>query len=317
MKFADAEESSDTKSFLEDDVYSFSTTVPTMNNASVLDAVEKLRNYNKEFELCHIVGTSTKTLWAALQSEANELLEIYKKPLIFMCEARACQKDESLDVYMDEMDKERKGISSRYISVCLSYATYVRKDLRTQNINMAGVLTGLIGNAKESLSIGNVENFPISSAKCLKLIPEGIEEYSREFDAMGYTVLRQYTGKDDFYVSNGNVMAPAGSDFPYIESVRVLNRIVRQVSMAATDKVQCEVDPNNLEASIAPIQSHLNIPMEDCVKDKVISSGEVEIVTDGLNILSDETLDVKVEWVPMGTARKFNITFSVNNPANS
>lgn len=317
VKFADAEESSDTKSFLEDDVYSFSTTVPTMNNASVLDAVEKLRNYNKEVELCHIVGTSTKTLWAALQSEANELLEIYKKPLIFMCEARACQKDETLDVYMDEMDKERKGISSRYISVCLSYATYVRKDLRTQNINMAGVLTGLIGNAKESLSIGNVENFPISSAKCLKLIPEGIEEYSREFDAMGYTVLRQYTGKDDFYVSNGNVMAPAGSDFPYIESVRVLNRIVRQVSMAATDKVQCEVDPNNLEASIAPIQSHLNIPMEDCVKDKVISSGEVEIVTDGLNILSDETLDVKVEWVPMGTARKFNITFSVNNPANS
>lgn len=317
VKFADSDAEDGVESFPEDDVYSFSTTVPTMNNASVLEAVEKLRNFNKEIEVCHIVGTSTKTLWAALQSEAEDLVEIYKKPLIFMCEARACQKEETLDEYMDAMEKERKGISSRYISVCLSYATYVRKDLRTQNINMAGVLTGLIGDAKESLSIGNVENFPISSAKCLKLLPEGIEEYSRELDAMGYTVLRQYTGKDDFYVSNGNVLAPAGSDFTYIENVRVLNRIVRQVSMAATDKIQCEVDPNSLEASLAPIQSHLNIPMEECLKDTVISSGEVEIIMDGLDILADETLNVKAEWVPMGTARKFNLTFGVNNPVNS
>lgn len=313
LKFVDA--TTEDKSFLQDDAYSFSTTAPTLSNASVLTVVEKIQNFNKEVEMCHIVGTSTKALWAALQMEAIELLETYKKPLIFLCEGRPCGTDEGLDEYMAAMEQERKGISSLFICVSLAYASYLRKDLRTQNINMAGVISGLVGQAKESLSIGNVENFPISSAKLLKLLPEGIEEYGKELDALGYTVFRQYTGKDDFYVANGNVMAPAGSDFPYIESVRVLNRIVRQVCIQATDKIQCEIDPLNLESSLAPIQAHLNIPVEDCISDKIISSGKVTINTDNLNILADETLDAEVEWVPMGTARVFNIGFKVNNPA--
>ena len=31
---------------------------------------------------------------------------------------------------------------------------------------------------------------------------------------------------------------------------------------------------------------------------------------------ADETLDVDVMWVPMGTARRYNISFAVNNPAS-
>ncbi len=307
-----------TKSFVDGDVYSFSTTAPTMSNASVLKAVEKLQTFNKEVEVCHIVGTSSKTLWAALQSIAKDLMEIYKNPILFLCEARACGNDESIDEYMKSMEDERKGINTLFVCVCASYGIYVRKDLRTQMINMAGVISGIIGQAKESLSIGNVENFPISSGKLIKLIPEGITDgYDKELDAIGYTVIRQYVGKEDFYVANGNVMSPKGSDFSYVENVRVLNRIVRQVCMAASDKIQCEVDPIDLEGSLAPIQAHLNIPIEDCIRDKVVSSGEVTILTDNLNILADETLDVSVEWVPMGTARTFNISFKVNNPARS
>ena len=93
-------------------------------------------------------------------------------------------------------------IRDRYVCVCLSVASYVRKDLRTQSINMAGVVTGLLGQAKESLSIGCVKQFPVSSAKLLKLLPEGIEEYSQVLDELGYTVFRQYNGLEDFYVSN-------------------------------------------------------------------------------------------------------------------
>lgn len=308
---------SEEKSFIGEDAYAFSTTAPTMNNSNVLKAVEKLIGYNKAFEVCHIVGVSTKTLWAALQSEAEEFLTAYKKPLIFLCEGRSCREGETLDEYMAAMENERKGISSWFISVSLSYATYQRKDLRTQNINLAGVISGLIGKAKESLSIGCVEEFPVSSAKLIKLLPEGIEDYSREFDEMGYTIFRQYNGKEDYYVSNGYVMSPAGSDFRYIEDVRVLCRIIREVNLKATDKIQTEVDPENLEGSVKTIEAYLGIAMEDCEKDKIISSGEVTIDTEDLDILADETLDVAATWVPMGTARRFNIKFSVSNPAAS
>lgn len=128
------------------------------------------------------------------------------------------------------MKAERKGINSMFIAVVLSYGLYTRKDLRTQKINLAGVVSGLLGQAKESLSIGCVKEFPISSSKLQKLFPEGIAEYTKELDELGYITLRQYTGKEDFYVTNANVLAADGSDFPYVENVRVLNRIVREVS---------------------------------------------------------------------------------------
>lgn len=313
LSFADAAE--EDWSFIEDDAYSFSTTSPTLSNASVLKAVESLTSFNKTVEICHIVGVSGKTLWAALASTAQDFLNLYKKPLIFLCEARACREDETLDEYMAAMELERKGISSLYICISMTYGVYQRKDLRVQLINMAGVVSGLLGAAKESLSIGCVEEFPVSCAKLQKMLPDGIETYSEQFDAMGYTVFRQYTGRDDFYVANANVMAPAGSDFPYVENVRVLNRIVREISRKASDKIQAEVDPNDLEGSVARIEAHLNIAMEECERDKVISSGEVTIDTENLNILADETMDVSVGWVPMGSVRKFNLTFAVNNPA--
>lgn len=303
--------------FMEDDAYAFSTTAPTMNNAGVLAAVEKLLNCNKAVEVCHIVGPSAKALWAALQNLAEEFMTVHKKPVIFLCEGRKCGDKEMLKDYVASMKEERKEIRSRYICVSLSCATYQRKDRRIQDINMAGVVSGLIGQAKESLSIGCVEEFPISREKLIRLMPEGIEDYSRELDGMGYTVFRRYNGKEDFYVSNANVMAAPGSDFRYVEDVRVLCRIVREISQKAADKIQMEIDPGNLESSVKAVEAHLDIAMEDCEEEKIISSGEVMIDTESLDILADETLDVAVSWVPMGTARRFNIKFAVNNPASS
>lgn len=304
-----------TKLFKEGDKYSFGTTAPAASNQNVLKAVEMLETFNKSVEVCHIVGTSTKALWAALQSKAEEFLTVHKKPMIFLVEARKIKESETIDTYLSEIDKERKGITSKFLCVSASYGVYTRKDLRTQVINLAGVISGIIGRAKESLSIGCVEEFPVSSAKLQKLVPEGIEAYSRLLDEMGYTVLRQYVGKDDYYVSNANTMAKSGSDYPYVENVRVLNRIVREVSMLATDKVQMEIDPNNIESSIKTVEAYLNIAMDECKKDEIISDGEVKVKTEGLNILVDETLDISIEWIPMGTARVFNLTFGVKNPA--
>lgn len=311
LKFSEEENSIE---FKEGDAYSFETTEPTLNNQSVLQAVESLKNSNLSFEIVHIVGTSGKALWAALQQEAVEFLDIYKKPLIFLVEGRAAREDESLDEYMAAMKEERRGITSIYICVSLSNGIYVGNDMTTRTVNLAGVLCGLLGQAKESLSIGCVKEFPISSAKLLKLIPEGISEYTKLLDEMGYTVFRQYTGLEDYYVSNANTLAPDNSDFPYVENVRVLNRIVREVTKRATENIQQEIDPDEIETSVKRIEGELNIAMDDCMDDKIISSGEVTIDTENVNILVDETLTVNAEWVPMGTARVFNINFAVQNP---
>lgn len=193
-------------SFKEGDTFSFSTTAPSMSNADVISAVESLINNNTAFEYAHIVGTSSRALWASLASIANDFLTKYKRPLFFVCEARMKRSNESLDEYVAAMQEERKGINNIYIQVVCSNSRYQRMDGRVQDINNAGIVCGLYCKAKESQSIGEVKSFPISEAKMLKLLPEGIEDYIAILDKAKYLTFRQYVGKEDYYVTSANTI---------------------------------------------------------------------------------------------------------------
>lgn len=115
-------------------------------------------------------------------------------------------------------------------------------------------------------------------------------------------------------MTSANMMSPEGSDYSYAEDVRVSNRLVKAVRAKALDELQVEVDPGDIETSITNIQEQLNTPVEDAVRDKVISSGSVTIDTENLNILVDEKLDINITYVPMGHVREMNLTFAVENP---
>ncbi len=311
VKFTDAE---DGDSFRAGDRFAFSTTAPAMNNEAVIRAVESLINSPIVFEFVHIVGASSKALWAALCTLAEDFLTKYKRPLYFVCEARGIRGNESLDEYVNAMLEERKGINSMYMQVVCSNSRYQRMDGRVQEINNAGIVTGLYGRAKESQSIGEVRSFPISEAKLRKLLPEGIEDYIETLDAAKFVTIRQYIGKEDFFVTSANMMSPQGSDYAYAEDVRVSNRLVRAVRAEALNELQMEIDPGDIETSIINIQEQLNTPLEDAVRDKIISSGSVTIDTENLNILVDESLDIRIMYVPMGHVREMNLTFAVENP---
>ena len=232
-KFTDAEGGD---SFMEGDRFTFSTTSPAMSNESVISAVESLINSPLMFEFVHIVGVSSKALWASLCTIANDFLTKYKRPLFFVCEARGKKADESLEDYVNAMLEERKGINNIYMQVVCSNSRYQRMDGRVQDINNAGIVTGLYGRAKESQSIGEVKSFPISEAKLLKLLPEGIEDYIETLDKAKYVTIRQYIGKEDYYVTSANMMSPEGSDYSYAEDVRVSNRLVKAADYSKQQK---------------------------------------------------------------------------------
>lgn len=227
------------------------------------------------------------------------------------------RSNESLDEYVTAMQEERKGINNIYIQVVCSNSRYQRMDGRVQDINNAGIVCGLYCKAKESQSIGEVKSFPISEAKMLKLLPEGIEDYIEVLDKAKYLTFRQYVGKEDYYVTSANMMAPDGSDYTYAEDVRVSNRLVKAVRAYALNELQTEIDPEQIEESITVLQEQLNTPIEDAVRDKIISSGRLEIDTENLNILVDESIDVRVTYVPMGHVRDMHLTFAVENPTTA
>ena len=301
------------ESFTEGDIYSVRTTAPVMHNEEVITAVESLKNFNKVFELVHVVGPSTKSLWASLSALADKFQAIYKKPLMFVCESRYINEDETVEGYAQALISDRKGINSIYVQVVAAHGQYVKLDGREETVNLAGVITGLYGASRESQSVGEVGEFPISSSKLLLLRPKGIEEHIKELDEAGYCTIRQYHGLEDYFVTSANMFSPENSYFRYAEETRVLNRIVRDVRIAALEVLQREVDTENPEVSLAKIQEELNVPMDKAVQDGIISSGTVTIDSSA-DILKDEELNLEVVYVPKGHIRIINATVAVSNP---
>lgn len=315
LQFSDAESLEEgTASFQAGDTYSLRATAPAMSNAQVIKAVKSLINFNKDYEYIHIVGATGRACWASLAQLAEEFATTHKKPIAFVCEARKKAVEESMEEYVAAMAGERKGIDSYRLQVITAYATYLRKDGRTQDISMAGVLCGLYSQAKQSQSIGEIKSFPLSASKVLKLLPAGIEDYFKELDELGYVTIRQYAGKDDFYVTCANMFAKEGSSFRYMEDVRVLDRIIKDVRLQALDNLQIEVDPTQIKAGLAILEQNLNIPIDKAVNDGIIAKGEVTLETENVNILKDESINAHVSYVPMGHLRTINVTFAVYNP---
>lgn len=300
--------------FESGDVFSFTTTAPAMSNMSVLGATDKLINTNIAFEFVHIVGASSKALWASLGAVAEDFLTTYKKPCFFICEGRNKNTDEELYEYVESMLEEKKGVSSVYVQVVLSHSKYIRMDGREAVINNAGLVAGMYCRAKESQSIGEVKSFSVSASKMLVLLPSGIEEYIETLDEAKYLTFRQYAGKDDFFVTSARVMAADNSDFPYAEDVRVLNRLVKTVREKLLEELQVEIDPADADAELARIQAEGNIPIEDAISERIISSGDVKIDPENVNLLVDESIEVEVTYVKMRHLREMTVTFSLENP---
>lgn len=300
--------------FKAGDIYQFSTTAPTVANDKILEAVGKLYNFNIAYEFIHIVGTSGKALWASLAQVAKEFMTDYKKPIFFLCESRYKNADETIDEYAQSLVDEANGINSYYIQVCAAYSKYTRMDGRTQIINNAGIVSGLYGLAKESTSIGKTSEYAISSAKMETLVPEGIEDFISALDDAKYLTFRNYVGLSGYYVNNARMMCPDGSDYRYAELIRVANRLIRDVSTAAFENLQIDIDAENPETDLAQLVEDLSTPVERMVEEKNISSGAVSINTEGLNILADEQVNVEITFVPRGYVREINLNFAMRNP---
>ena len=182
--------------------------------------------------------------------------------------------------------------------------------------NLAGVITGLYGAAKESQSIGEVASFPIAKDKLISLVPSGISECIPDLDEAGYCTVRQYNGLEDYYVTNAKMFSAENSDFRYAEETRVLNRLVREIRKAALEKLHVEVDVSNIEASFARIQEELNVPIDNAVADGIISSGRVTVDVNE-NILVDEEMNAELVYVPKGHIRTIHVDVAVDNPYNA
>ncbi len=302
-------------SYKIDDTFTVKTEAPQMTNEEVLTAIDKLRSVNYSFEYVHIVGESTKALWAAVSMELGRLFDLYKKPMFFVFEARNITSEENLDEYAQYLVNERVGLQNTDIQIVTARSLYTRMDGTVKDINNAGIVCGLYSKANIQQSIGEVKSFSIAENKMLELLPRGIEDYLSLLDETKYLTFRKYEGIEGFYVTNARMMCPDGSDYRYAEDTRVKNKIIKETRKQALQELQSDIDMDDVQGSLETIAKFIQIPVDAMArkKPKEISSGRI-VVPEDQDILVTEKLKVIIRYVPIGHVREIELDLGMENP---
>lgn len=300
-------------SFKAGDSFAIKSTSPQLSNQDVLAALEQLRQSALSFEFVHIVGESSRAVWIAAATEIVTLRETYKRPLFIMFEAPVIDDEETLDAYAARLLNECKGLSNTDVQVVTARSRYIRMDGRTMDINNAGIVCGWYARAAVQQSIGETKSFSVAETKMLELLPAGIEDYLGLLDESQYLTWRKYEGLDGYYVTNARMMAPEGSDYRYAEDVRVKNKLIRQTRKEALQQLQSQVDMSDVQGSLEAIAKFIETPIDEMVRAKQISSGRIEVPEDQ-DILTTETLEVVIRYVPVGRIREIAIDLGMENP---
>lgn len=300
--------------FEVNDLFSFETAAPQMTNNDVIHAVSALSELKTEVEMVHIVGPCSVETWAAVSALQEELAEQRHKPLLFVLEAQEISEGMSVEEYRDSLLQDRKQIRNYNIQVVAARALYAGMDGVTRNISAADLIMGAYARVAVNRSIGETAVIYYTEDKVLQLLPAGMtEEDIDRLDSAGYLTMRQYDGLGGYYVTNARVMGPEITDYRYAEDVRVLNKIIRETRKKALMELQGDIDLENPQADIAVKAKQIQIPLDDMVTAKEISSGEVT-VPDGQDYLATETLQLLVRFIPRGKIRSIDINIGMKNP---
>ncbi len=191
------------------------------------------------------------------------------------------------------------------------------------NTAAVGVLLGAVSRAKVSENIAWIEKFNLTGegfrsvgfVKGKELPTEGAQ---RELDRNKYIFTRKHTGIPGVYFNDSHTCINAESDFTFIEANRTINKAARIARTALLPKVNAPVlvDPDTGKLPPSTIKGYESLcrsALERMISNEEVS--EIDVFVDpNQDILADSILKVKVEVIPMGTARRIVVDLGFKNP---
>ncbi|MEM6829930.1 MAG: DUF2586 domain-containing protein [Bacteroidota bacterium] len=219
-------------------------------------------------------------------------------------------------VKLDEMNAEN-------VSVVVAMDEEVAKMDNYSNTAAVGVLLGAISLAKVSENIAWIEKFNLTGEGFRsvgfvggsQLVTEGAQ---KTLDDRKYIFTRSHIGIPGVYFNDSHTCTVATSDFTYIESNRTINKASRLARAALLPKINAPVlvDPDN--GTLPPSVTKGYETLCRSALEQMVANGEaseIDVFVDPLqNILSTGILNVKIEVVPTGTARRIEVALGFKNP---
>jgi hypothetical protein len=301
--------------FREGDTFSFSTTEPQATNGEILSAVDTILDAKLSIEWIAVAGVSGAALWAAFATKAEGAAEIYQY-LFFVAQARYQGEEETADQWAMALAGDERGTAaSTRLQVCAGWIEEADANGQVDTRPLIGVYCGKLAQRSVHQGPDAVRYGSISAATALK--PDGINDgHIETLKNSGYVTARKIIGLNGIYVTSGQMMSEAGSDYDLVERRRVMDKACRQIRAAQlfylndVVKVGADGSPEGLEMFIAQSESPLRIMKTN----GEISDGYV-VIPPGQNILSTKTLRTKIRIVPLGKMSYIENEIAYSNPA--
>ena len=307
--------------YVAGDLYSWTATGPTYSSSDLATALDNLNASAYSFEFVHVVGTvggvddATKvtniaalaaavetklTAWATSFRYAFAILQVPNVADAALNVAGVTGFASTRQMWVAGDVEMISAVTSRKIrrnaSLCVA-ARLAAVDLqRSPACPEDGTLPGIVSLYRD-------------------------ERTTEALDTLRITTLRTFdSATSGFYVTNGRMMAAAGSDYSFVQNRRVMDRgafVARQALIPyvnkdlRVDSVTGYIDEKEAVAIESRVERLLQ---SDLVATKRASEAEAQVKRDD-NILSTQILNVRVRIIPKAYARFIELDIGFENPA--
>lgn len=146
------------------------------------------------------------------------------------------------------------------------------------------------------------------------------EQLTPGLDAARLTTLRTIIGLPGFWVTSGRMLAPAGSDFTYVQNRRVMDRACAIARSELLEYLNDSVllDPTTgliLEREARAIEAVVNAALTNELVNAGHASSATVLIDRNHDINSDATMPVTIQVEPRGYMRTISVSIGFVNPA--
>jgi hypothetical protein len=298
--------------YVVDDVYAGDCTAPGYTAGDLEDALQALIDDPREWGFVHIVGqASSVTNSAGIAAQAKSQIEAAATSFRYAFAVVECADDTDSNI---AGNASFLSFSSTRVGVCAGFEEFKSAiNGRVQKRSIAFDYCARLSAISISTDPAEIDP-PLSGA--VELLRD--EQTSQVLDPKRFTTARTIVGLTGFFITNGRMMAPSGSDFKYVQHRRVMDRacsIARPALLRYLSKGVLTNDDGTIdEAEAVRIESNINAALDQ----QLMAKGHVQsisiLVDRTNNIISTETLKVKVRLRPKGYLKFIELEIGFQSP---
>lgn len=299
--------------YVADELYSADATPPAFDTTTLNAAIDAALAMAEQWRCLHVVGYATTgagsaTIAAAVASKMTTAEGQFRYAYAIL---------EAADDTDANLKTAFAAFASSRVMVCGGFAEIVSaRSGRIYKRPQAWWDVARIMSVAVSRDPGAVADGP-ADASVASLYRD--ERKTEALNDARFTTMRTFVGRPGFYITNGKMMAAAGSDFAHVTARQVLDVACRVTYDALLEYVNFDLliddDGNIVETEARRIEKRvLGLLRTALITPRDASKVEFTLQRDG-NILSTQTLVGQTRVVPKGYARFITNEIGFKNPA--